>query len=106
MQDQAEGTARLPGVVYGDWLNPARNVPVNPNRSIDARTLMEQLFDDPSKAPEGYEEALRQVVDQIPQMIQQNPEAEKIRVPLPKVKGMDQAPPSLVLQVNRGTSKE
>ncbi len=106
MQDQAEGTAQLPGIVYGQWLNPARNVPVNPNRSIDARTLMEQLFDDPSQAPEGYEEALRQVVDQIPEMIRQNPEAEKIRVPLPKVKGMAKAPPSLVLQVNRDKSKE
>ncbi len=101
MRDKAEGAARLPGVVYGDWLNPARNVPLNPNKPIDVRTLMEQIFDDPSQAPPGYEKALREVIDRVPSMIEENPEANKIRIQLPEVEGAEEAPNSLVLQVTR-----
>ena len=101
MRDRSEGTAKLPGIVYGEILNPARNVPINPNKSIDARMLMEQLFDDPSEAPDGYKQALQKVVDRIPEQIEENPDADKIRIPLPQFEGMEDAPKSLVLQVNR-----
>ncbi len=102
MRQKAEGAARLPGVVYGEILNPARNIPLNPNKPVDARTLMSQIFDDPSQAPEGYEDALREVIAQIPQMIDENPDAGQIRIQLPELEGMDKAPQSLVLQVKKG----
>ncbi|MFW5968889.1 MAG: tetratricopeptide repeat protein, partial [Persicimonas sp.] len=72
-REEAQGAARLPEFVYGEHLNPSKDVPVNPNKPIDVRNLMRQIFGDPQKAPEGYEEALRQVIDQIPAYIEQNP---------------------------------
>ena len=104
MRDRAQGIARLPAVVYGEWLNPAQNLPINPNKPVDARTIMSQIFGDPEQAPEGYEEALRAVIDRIPQMIAENPEANQIRIRLPEVEGAEEAPNSLVLQVNRPKS--
>ena len=104
MRAKLQGAARLPGIVYGEWLNPARNIPINPDKPIDARTLMSQIFDDPSQAPEGYEEALNETIDRIPEMIAENPEAGKIQIELPQVEGSEDAPKSLVLQVNRGQS--
>lgn len=106
MKNAAEGSARLPEVVYGPWLNPARHVPVNPDRPVDVKILLEQLFGDPSLAPEGYEEALREVVDDIPERLEENPDAEKIRIDLPQIEGTDDAPQSLVLRVNRPHKSE
>ncbi len=103
MRQKAEGTARLPAVVYGEILNPAQNVPINPDKPIDARTLMEQIFEDPSQAPEGYEEALRQAIARIPELIQQNPGAERLRLNLPQIPGSQEAPKSLVIEVNQRT---
>lgn len=105
LRDEAEGTARLPGIVYGEWLNPAQNVPLNPNKPLDVRSLLTQLFGDPSLAPEGYEEAVRKVVDQIPQMIEANPGVGQIRIELPRFEGMEGPPQSLVVQVNPGGKK-
>ncbi len=105
MREKAEGTARLPAIVYGDWLNPARNVPINPNNPIDARTIMEQLFDDPSQAPEGYEQALRKAIDRIPQMVAENPGAERLRLQLPQIEGSQETPKSLVIEVNQKARK-
>ena len=105
MRDNAEGVARLPGVVYGEALNPASNIPINPNKPMDVRTLLTQLFGDPSQAPEGYEDALRSVIDRIPEMIESNPDANRIKIQLPEVEGMEGGPQSLVLQVNRGAKK-
>lgn len=105
MRQQSEGVARLPGVVYGEWLNPARNVPINPNKPIDVRSLMAEIFEDPSQAPEGYEQALRGVLAQVPQMIEDNPESDKIRIRLPELEGAEEAPKSVVLQVKRPTKK-
>lgn len=100
-QDKAEGAARLPEFVYGPLLNPSRNVPVNPNKPVDVRAIMRQIFGDPDQAPEGYENAIRQVLDQIPQYIEQNPELGRIEVELPQVEGMEKPPGNLVIQLNR-----
>jgi len=98
---KAEGTSQLPGVVYGPWLNPARNVPINPDNPVDVRSLLTQLFGDPDSAPEGYEEALRATLDQIPQIVAERPDVEQIRIPLPQVEGMEGEAPDLIISVNR-----
>lgn len=98
-RQNAEGSARLPAFVYGDVLNPARNVPLNPNKPVDVRALITQLFGSAEKAPPGYEDAVRNVIDKIPELVQQNPGANQLRIQLPMVKGMTSAP-SLVIQVN------
>lgn len=99
LRQEAEGTARLPLIVYGEWLNPAQNIPINPSKPVDVRRLLSQIFGDPSNAPEGYEEAVREVISQVPKMIQDNPGVGQIRVELPHFEGMDEAPRSLVVQV-------
>ncbi len=106
MRNQAQGTAKLPGVVYGQWLNPAENVPINPDKPIDARMLMEQIFADPSQAPDGYEEQLQQIINSVPERIADNPDAEKLRIPLPEIPGSEEAPKSLVVQVTRAMKQE
>ncbi|MEM1348802.1 MAG: tetratricopeptide repeat protein, partial [Myxococcota bacterium] len=52
-RQKAEGTSQLPGIVYGPLLNPARDVPINPNNPVDVRGLLTQLFGDPDSAPQG-----------------------------------------------------
>jgi Tfp pilus assembly protein PilF len=98
---KAEGSARLPEFVYGGYLNPSRNVPINPDKPVDVRAIMRQIFGDPDQAPEGYEDAVRQVIDQIPQYVEQNPELGRIEVELPQFEGMEEAPGNLVIQLNR-----
>lgn len=100
-RERAEGVARLPGVVYGEWLNPARNIPLNPNKPFDVRGLLAELFDDPTEAPAGYEATLRQLIDRIPELIQQNPKAGQLRIELPHVEGMTGPPRSLIVQVGQ-----
>ncbi len=107
-QDQArrerakiEGTARLPAVVYGSILNPAQNVPINPDKPIDIRAILADLFGHPERAPKGYEEALRDVVDRIPQIIEENPGVERIQIELPQVAGMRGGARNLVIQVGQ-----
>lgn len=102
LRGRAEGVARLPEVVYGPYLNPAGNIPVNPNRPFDVRGLLGQLFGDPAEAPEGYEKAIRQIIDRLPELIKQHPEAREVRIELPPVPGRQGPPPSLVVQVNQG----
>ena len=99
--DKAEGASRLPGIVYGEILDPASNVPVNPERPVDVRQIMEQIFGDPDAAPEGYADAVREVLDQVPTYVEQNPGAEQIQVELPEVPGMEGSPGNLVIQVNQ-----
>lgn len=99
--DKAEGAARLPEYVYGDNLNPSQNVPINPNKPIDVRAIMRQIFGDPDQAPPGYENAIRQVLDQIPQYVEQNPNLGRIEIELPQVQGMESSPGNLVIQLNR-----
>jgi tetratricopeptide (TPR) repeat protein len=99
--DQAEGASRLPGIVYGDILDPASNVPVNPNKPVDVRQILEQIFGDPEAAPEGYADKVREVLDQIPAYVEQNPGLGQIEVELPPVEGMEGSPGNLVIQVNQ-----
>ncbi len=98
---KVEGTARLPAVVYGSILNPAQNVPINPDKPIDIRTILADLFGHPDRAPQGYEDALREVVDRIPSIIEENPNVEKIQIELPQVAGMRGGARNLVIQVNQ-----
>jgi hypothetical protein len=98
---KAEGTSRLPLVVYGPLLNPARNVPINPDRPIDVRAVLADLFGSAARAPQGYEQALRDVIDRIPEIIAQNPEVERIQIELPEVEGMVGGARNLMIQVNR-----
>lgn len=101
LREEAEGSPRLPGVVYGDALNPVRNIPINPNKPIDVRGLLTELFGHPSKAPEGYEKAIRDVVARLPEIIAQNPGVGRIQIELPQVAGMEGPPRSLIVQVNQ-----
>ena len=103
-RNAAEGTARLPSIVYGEILNPAGNIPLNPAKPIDVRALMDQLFGSASNAPAGYEAAVRNVIDKLPELIQQNPGVGQLRIQLPPVEGMG-GPPSLVIQVNPNAAK-
>lgn len=98
---KAEGSPKLPFIVYGPILNPARNAPINPDNPIDIRAILGDLFGHPDQAPDGYEEALREVIDKIPSIIEDNPEVERIQIELPEVEGMEGGPRNLVIQVNR-----
>jgi tetratricopeptide (TPR) repeat protein len=101
LREEAEGWARLPGVVYGEFLNPARNIPINPNKPVDVRALLGELFGDPASAPAGYEKAIRDVLARIPDIVAQNPGIGRIQIELPQVAGMQGPPRTLVLQVNQ-----
>lgn len=98
---KAEGSSKLPLIVYGPLLNPARNVPINPDRPIDVRAVLADLFGSAARAPQGYEQALRDVIDRIPEIISQNPEVERIQIELPEVEGMVGGARNLMIQVNR-----
>ena len=100
-QNKAEGVARLPEFVYGVLLNPTQNVPVNPNNPIDIRGIMRQIFGDADSAPAGYEDAIRKVIDQIPQYIEKHQNVGRIEVELPPIPGREKAPGNLVIQLNR-----
>jgi tetratricopeptide (TPR) repeat protein len=103
---KVEGMPRLPAIVYGGILNPAANVPINPDRPIDIRAILTDLFGNPDRAPKGYEDALRDVVDKIPEIIEQNPGVEKIQIELPEVEGMrGQGARNLVIQVNQNRNQ-
>lgn len=101
LREEAEGSPRLPSVVYGEVLNPVRNIPINPNKPIDVRGLLSELFGHPSKAPAGYEKAIRDVVDRLPEIVAQNPGVGRIQIELPQVEGMSGPPRSLIVQVNQ-----
>ena len=71
--EKVEGMARLPQVVFGDILNPAANIPINPNKPIDVRRILSDLFGEAARAPQGYEALLRNIVDQPPRDHQATP---------------------------------
>jgi tetratricopeptide (TPR) repeat protein len=87
LRESAEGVARLPAFVYGP-LNPVGNIPINPNKPIDVRALMDELFGSAADAPDGYEGVLRQIIDQIPQLAKEHPGVGQIQVELPEAPGM------------------
>lgn len=100
-REAAEGTPRLPGYVYGPTLNPAQNIPINPNKPIDVRRLLDDLFGEARLAPEGFEEQLREILEQIPQIAQQNPGAEQLVIELPEAEGMVGGQRQLVIKMNQ-----
>ncbi len=98
--DKAQGTARLPGFVYGD-LNPVQNIPINPNKPIDVRALLDDLFGAASNAPEGYEDVLHQIIDKIPEIIQENPGVGTLQLELPEAPGMVGGSRALMINVGQ-----
>ena len=74
-------------------------MPINPDRPIDVRSILADLFGHPNKAPKGYEDALRDIIDKIPEIVEQNPGVERIQIELPQVQGMRGGPHNLVIQV-------
>lgn len=87
LRADAEGVARLPGFVYGP-LNPVGNIPVNPNKPIDIRALLDDLFGEASSAPDGYENVLREIIAKIPQIAKEHPDVGQIQIDLPEAPGM------------------
>lgn len=105
LRNEVEGSARLPKVVYGPALNPAQNIPLNPNKPIDVRGLLTELFGDAKKAPTGYEKAIRDVVDKLPEIVAQNPGVGRIQIELPQAPGMTGPPRSLIIQVQNNANQ-
>jgi tetratricopeptide (TPR) repeat protein len=99
-EDKVEGTSRLPGYVYGA-LNPVGNIPINPNKPIDIRALLSELFGEAKNAPEGYEDTLRSIIQQIPQLAAQNPQVGQIQIELPPAPGMVGGKRNLMVQLNK-----
>lgn len=100
IRKSAEGVARLPDFVYGP-LNPVSNIPINPNKPIDIRRLLDDLFGEAAKAPKGYEDVLRQIVDQIPKLAEQHPNVNQLQIELPEAPGMVGGSRQLVVSLGR-----
>ncbi len=100
LRKDTEGSARLPGYVYG-FLNPVQNIPINPNKPIDIRALLDDLFGEAQRAPEGYEDLLRQIVKQLPEIIKEHPDVGTLHIDLPEAPGMVGGKRQLVLNVNK-----
>ena len=100
IRDDAEGVARLPAYVYGS-LNPAVDVPSNPNKPIDIRALLEDLFGDVENAPPEYEGILREVVAKIPEIVEEHPGVGKIHVDLPESPNMVGGKRQLVINLGK-----
>ncbi|MFB6351955.1 MAG: tetratricopeptide repeat protein, partial [Bradymonadaceae bacterium] len=82
-QQKGRGAARLPEIVYGPDLNPARDVPVDPNQPISVDALLEEIFGDADQAPEGYREEVRDMLGRIPEIAEENPGANQVEIELP-----------------------
>ena len=98
-RDRSEGAARLPEVVYGPELNPAANVPVNPERPVDVRTVLGEIFGDPDEAPPGYADKVRELLDRVSDVAEQNPDAGQVEIELPPIQEGGESPGQLVLQL-------
>ena len=96
---EAEGAPHLPGVVYGPELNPAESAPADPQQPVDIHTLMTEIFGDPDNAPPGYEQKLRDVIDQIGDVARENPGAEQLEIELPPLQDGGESPGSIVLEL-------
>ncbi len=99
-EEKVEGSSRLPGFVYGA-LNPVGNIPINPNKPIDIRMLLSELFGEAKNAPKGYEDVLRNIIQQIPQIAAENPNVGQIQIELPEAPGMIGGKRNLMVQVNQ-----
>lgn len=98
-QEKVEGSSRLPGFVYGP-LNPVGNIPINPDKPIDIRNLLSELFGEARNAPEGYEDILRNIIQRIPELAADNPGVGQIQVELPEAPGMVGGKRNLMIQLN------
>ncbi|MFB6262684.1 MAG: tetratricopeptide repeat protein [Bradymonadaceae bacterium] len=99
LQRRVEGVARLPEIVYGEALNPAEDVPIDPDKPFDVQRLLEQLFGDPEAAPDGYEQKLRELLDRVPELVDEHPDAGEIEIELPPIEEGGPSPGHLQLQV-------
>ncbi len=96
---RGQGTARLPEIVYGSRLNPARTAPVDPDQPISAEALLEEIFGDPDQAPPGYADEVRELLAKIPDLAEQNPEAEQVEIELPPLEPDGDSPGQLVIDL-------
>jgi hypothetical protein len=71
---------------------------MNPNRPVDVRRVLKEVFGDPEDAPEGYAEKVREVLDRVPEMIEQNPEAPEIEVELPPIEPGGESPGEILFR--------
>lgn len=98
-QQQGQGSARLPEIVYGPELNPARDVPVDPNQPISVDALLEEVFGDPDEAPPGYREEVRDMLGRIPEIAEENPGAKQVEIELPPLEPGGESPGQLVIDI-------
>lgn len=91
-RDKVSGSSRLPAVVYGDQLDPTGHIPMNPNQPVDVRRVLKEVFGDPDDAPDGYAEKVQEVLDRVPEMIEENPDAPEIEVELPPIEPGGESP--------------
>jgi tetratricopeptide (TPR) repeat protein len=97
-RDKVSGSSRLPAVVYGEQLDPTGHIPMNPNRPVDVRRVLKEVFGDPEDAPEGYADKVREVLDRVPEMIEENPDAPEIEVELPPIEPGGESPGEILFR--------
>lgn len=99
--DKVEGAARLPGIVYGEELNPAANIPINPDRPLDVETVLTEVFGDPDDAPPGYADDVRSLLDRLPDIAEEHRREGKdqIEIDLPPLTRGGESPGTFVLRV-------
>jgi len=99
--DKVEGAARLPGIVYGEELNPAANIPINPDRPLDVETVLTEVFGDPNDAPPGYADDVRSLLDRLPEIAEEHRRQGKdqIEIDLPPLTRGGESPGTFVLRV-------
>jgi len=98
-RQKGQGAARLPEIVYGPELNPARDVPVDPNQPISVDALLDEIFGDPEEAPEGYREEVRDLLGRIPEIAEENPGAKQVEIELPPLEPGGESPGQLVVDI-------
>ena len=98
-QQKGQGAARLPEVVYGPDLNPARDVPVDPNQPISVDALLTEVFGDPEEAPPGYREEVQEMLGRIPEIAEENPSAKQVEIELPPLEPGGESPGQLVVDI-------
>ena len=100
-QARVEGVARLPEIVYGPELNPAGDIPANPDQPVDVRTILREIFGDPDAAPEGYDDKVRGMLRRVSEVAEENPDAGEIEVELPPIEDGGESPGQLVFQLQQ-----
>ena len=98
-QKRGSGAARLPEIVYGPDLNPARDLPVDPNQPISVEALLTEIFGDPDEAPPGYAEEIRDLLGRIPEIAEENPGAKQVEIELPPLEPGGESPGQLMIDI-------